>query len=99
MPLRYYVLSYDLRGRVVPEDYARLAQILNTAADCCKPLLSFWIVGTDLAPAQIISNLRASNAILARDGIVVLEITGRGDFFGVETLEAQQWLQSRIIKT
>lgn len=95
--MRYYVLSYDLRGSVVPEDYARLAQILHTAPDCCKPLLSFWIVGTDLTPAQIIQNLRASNAISARDGIVVLEITGRGDFYGVETLAAQQWLQSRIV--
>ncbi|WP_425987432.1 hypothetical protein [Brevundimonas sp. TWP2-3-2] len=96
--MRYYVLSYDLRGHVMPEDYTRLAQILQTAPDCCKPLLSFWIVGTTLAPAQIIANLRASNAIVARDGIVVLEITGRGDFFGIETADAQAWLASRIIK-
>lgn len=93
--MRYYVISYDLRGEVGPEDYIRLAQILNTAPDACKALLSFWIVGTNLAPAEIIARL--ARALDPNDGIVVLEITGRGDFYGAETEWARQWLLSRIV--
>lgn len=92
--MRYYVISYDLRGEVGPQDYVRLAQILSTAPDACKALLSFWIVGTDLPPSEIIQRL--SVALDPNDGIVVLEITGRGDFFGAETEWARQWLLSRL---
>lgn len=93
--MRYYVISYDLRGEVTAEDYVRIAKMLNTAPECCKPLLSFWVVGTDLSPAAIVQILRTNAFIDTRDGIVVLEITGRGDFFGVEQ-HAEDWLLRHI---
>ncbi|MBI2260448.1 MAG: hypothetical protein HYU62_02140 [Caulobacterales bacterium] len=93
--MRYYVLSYDLRGEIGPQDYIRLADALRTAPDFCRALWSFWVVGTELAPAEIINRLISIGVIDGSDGIVVLEITGRGDFFNVHPAAAD-WLRSRI---
>lgn len=95
--MRYYVLSYDLRGEIGPQDYIRLADALRTAPDFCRALWSFWIVGTPLAPAEIIDRLVAMGVIDSSDGIVVLETTGRGDFFNVHP-DAAAWLTSRITR-
>lgn len=99
MPLRYYVVSYDLRGEVGPQDYIRLSDALRTAPEFCRALLSFWIVGTSLSPSEIVTNLRAGLFVDPTDGIVVLEITGRGDYFGIAHPAALQWLQARITRT
>jgi hypothetical protein len=93
--LRYYVLSYDLRGEIGPQDYVRLAEALRTAPDFCRALWSFWIVGTSLSPAEIIDRLLAMQVIDNSDGIAVLEITGRGDYFNVHP-DAALWLNTRI---
>ncbi|HEV7353767.1 MAG TPA: hypothetical protein VGN74_11635 [Brevundimonas sp.] len=94
--MRYYVVSYDLRGEIGPQDYVRLADALRTAPDFCRALWSFWIVGTPLSPAQIIDRLIAARVIDAGDGIVVLEITGRGDWFGARPPEVARWLSEKI---
>lgn len=96
MPLRYYVVSYDLRGEVGPEDYTRIANALRTAPEFCRALWSFWVVGTPLSPVEIINRLIAMGVIDSNDGVVVLEITGRGDFFGAKPPEVAEWLQSHI---
>lgn len=97
--MRYYVLSYDLRGEVGPQDYIRIANALRTAPEFCRALWSFWIVGTPLSPREIINQLIAMGVIDANDGIVVLEITGRGDFFGARPQEVENWLSHMITRT
>lgn len=95
--MRYYVISYDLRGEVGAEDYTRLANALRTAPEFCRALFSLWVVGTPLSPAEIINRLIGASVIDANDGIVILEITGRGDWFGARPPEVGEWLRSHII--
>lgn len=96
--MRYYVLSYDLRGEVSSDDYVRLADALRTAPEFCRALWSFWIVGTAFSPVEIIDRLIHFGVIDADDAIVVLEITGRGDFFGARPPEVAEWLAARITR-
>ncbi|MBU1325790.1 MAG: hypothetical protein KJ676_11145 [Alphaproteobacteria bacterium] len=96
--MRYYVLSYDLRGEIGPQDYVRLADALRTAPDFCRALWSFWIVGTPLSPAEVINRLMGAGVIDSTDGVAVLEITGRGDWFNVHPA-ADQWLSAKVTRT
>jgi hypothetical protein len=96
LPIRYYVVSYDLRQPVGAQDYILLANALRTAPDFCRALYSFWIVGTNLSPGKIIDNLVIANLIQPRDSIIVLEITGKGDFFGAQPTEIADWLRNKL---
>ena len=94
-----YVVSYDLRREVSEEDYRRVHDALRTAVDYCWPLESFWIIETPLTPGAVIQVLLNVRALDEDDGIVVLEITGRGNFRRVVNKQTADWLNSRIIRT
>jgi hypothetical protein len=93
--MAWYVVSYDLRGKESEEAYNRIHQALQTAVDWCKPLLSHWIVETDLGPTGIINELLRLGAIDDDDGIVVLETTMRGQYRRIGP-RAVEWLRQRI---
>lgn len=99
--MAWYVVSYDLRkdGKLAKQDdYKRVHDALRTAADFCWPLLSFWIIETPLSPRGVINALLSARAIDDNDGIVVLEITGIGDFRRLDSEEAIEWLNARLTR-
>lgn len=94
--MAWYVVSYDLRNDEGPESYERVFSALQTAGDWCRPLFSFWIIETPRSPREVISFLRQVGAIDEDDGIVVLEITGVGDFRRVIDGDVAAWLNARV---
>tara|TARA_X000001316_G_C901047_1_gene19267 strand:- start:57 stop:263 length:207 start_codon:yes stop_codon:yes gene_type:complete len=66
--------------------------------DFCWPLLSFWIIQTPLSPSGVIDALLDVGAIDDNDGIVVLEITGVGNFRRLDSQEAIDWLNTRLTR-
>lgn len=97
--MRLYVVSYDLRDNETMDAYDRIFRALQTAADWCRPLFSFWIIETPRTPREVISFLRNVGAIDENDGIVVLEITGLGDYRRVIDADVAAWLNQRITRT
>lgn len=91
-----YVVSYDLRGNESEEAYKRIGDALRTAADWCKPLLSHWVIETNLTPTQILDTLFSIGAIDDDDGLVVLETTMRGQFRRIQS-PALEWLRERVL--
>lgn len=97
--MNYFVVSYDLRRFPTVEDYDRMHEALRSAYDFCWALQSFWIIGTDLRASDIIDRLLARRVLDDNDGIVVLELTGRGDYRRVATQEIADWLDGFLVKT
>lgn len=96
--MTWYVVGYDLRRDTSLEAYERIFAALKTAVDWCRPLFSFWVIETPLTPRQIIDTLSNVGAIDTNDGIVVLEITGVGDFQRVINADVAAWLNERIVR-
>jgi hypothetical protein len=98
MPL--YVVGYDLRRETPPTfaEYEKVHAALRTAADWCWPLFSLWIIETPLSPRGVINGLLQMGAIDDNDGVVVLEITGVGDFCRLSKQDAADWLNSRLVR-
>jgi hypothetical protein len=96
--MAWYVVSYDLRKEVTQADWYRLYTTLQGAVDFCWPLQSFWIIETPRPPSGVIEVLRHEGAIDDNDGIVVLEITGVGDFRMVQSKETADWLLRMITR-
>jgi hypothetical protein len=96
--MAWYVVSYDLRRENSPEAWEAIYAALTTASDWCRPLLSFWILETSWAPSAVIRALLNAGVIDDDDGIVVLEITGQGDFRRVIDQDAADWLNSHITR-
>jgi hypothetical protein len=96
--MAWYVVSYDLRSDTSRDAYDRIFAALKTAADWCRPLFSFWIIETPLSPREVISTLLNVGAIDDNDGIVVLEITGAGDFRRVDDDDIVAWLNQRLTR-
>ena len=96
--MSWYVVSYDLRREISADDYQRLFTALKGAADWCRPLFSFWIIETPRTPSEIISFLLNIGILDDDDGIVVLEITGVGNFRRVIDAEVANWLNQRITR-
>jgi hypothetical protein len=95
--MAWYAVSYDLRKEYSAEAWKKVGDALRTAADWCTPLYSFWIIQSNLSPAQIIAELLRVGAIDDNDGIVVLEVTMRGDFRRVSDAEhVVEWMRSHI---
>lgn len=95
--MAWYVVSYDLRkdGRFATvDDYDRVHNALRTAYNYCWALQSVWIVDTDHTPNEVIETLLRMGAIDDNDGIIVLEITGRGAYRRVAEREIANWLDS-----
>ncbi len=95
----WYAVSYDLRKEYSPEAWERVGTALRTAFDWCTPLYSFWVIETGLTPSGVISALLNVGAIDDDDGIVVLEITGKGDFRRVKDQSCADWLNSHITRS
>jgi hypothetical protein len=99
-----YAVSYDLHGDHSYEAYARIYDFLKTAAAWCTPLYSFWIIDTPETPRQIIDKMFAGGVIDDGDGIVVLELTGVGDFRRVSRgpahhpFQAVDWLNNTLTR-
>jgi hypothetical protein len=96
--MAWYVVSYDLRKELTSTDWYRLYSALKSAVDYCWPLQSIWIVDTPLAPSGVIQTLINLGAIDDNDGIIVLEITGVGNFRRVVNEETAEWLNARLTK-
>lgn len=96
--MAWYVVSYDLRREITADAYASIFAALQSASDWCRPLFSFWIIETPRTPSEVISILRNVGAIDENDGIVVLEITGAGDFRRVMDADVAAWLNKRITR-
>ena len=96
--MAWYVVSYDLRKEYSPEAWERVHDALRTASDWCWPLESFWIIQSPRSPSGVIAYLLGSGAIDDNDGVVVLEITGVGNFRRVVNHEAAQWLNTHLTK-
>lgn len=94
--MTWYAVNYDLRKEYESEAWERLGNALRTAFDWCTPLYSFWIIETGLAPSGVINTLLNVGAIDDNDGIVVLEITGKGDFRRVKDQKCADWLNSHL---
>ncbi|MBX9864663.1 MAG: hypothetical protein K2Y42_18140 [Hyphomicrobium sp.] len=93
-----YVVSYDLRDDETIDAYDRIFAALQTAADWCRPLFSFWIIETPRTPTEVIAYLREVGAIDENDGIVVLEITNVGAYRRVIDADVAAWLNARIVE-
>lgn len=96
--MAWYVVSYDLRRDVTSTDWYRLYSTLKTAVDYCWPLQSIWIIETPRTPAEIIGILRTQGIIDENDGIIVLEITGKGAFRRVSSQETADWLSTHLMQ-
>lgn len=96
--MAWYVVSYDLRRETTADDYEKVFAALKSATDWCRPLFSFWIIQTERTPREVISILRNVGALDEDDGVIVLEITGNGDFRRVIDQEVADWLNARITR-
>lgn len=96
--MAWYAVSYDLRKEFSPEAWERIGKALRSAFDWCTPLYSFWIIKTGLAPSGVINTLLHIGAIDDNDGIVVLEITGKGDFRRVKDQDCVDWLNGHLTR-
>jgi hypothetical protein len=94
--MAWYAVSYDLRKEYSSEAWERVGTALRGAFDWCTPLYSFWIIETGLAPSGVINTLLHLGAIDDNDGVVVLEITGKGDFRRVKDRDSARWLSSHL---
>jgi|CXWL01.1.fsa_nt_gi hypothetical protein len=98
-----YVVSYDLRGVHRPaEDYARIFEYLKSSGTWCRPLDSFWLVKTTDTPQQVIDKAYAAGVVAENDGLVVLELTGKGAWRRVDDgrpyYDAADWLTDYITR-
>jgi hypothetical protein len=96
--MAWYVISYDLRREISSHDYKLLYQALSSAVDYCWPLESIWIVETALKPSEIITRLMSANILDDNDGIVVLEITGVGNYRRVFNEQTANWLDTHLTR-
>lgn len=96
--MAWYVVSYDLRRELSKNDYLRLYNALKTAVDFCWPLESIWIIETPLLPSEVINTLLGFNILDDNDGVVVLEITGVGNYRRVVNAQVAGWLEAHLTK-
>jgi len=96
--LSWFVVTYDLRQEITATDYNRLYKVLAGAVEFCWPLESVWIIETPRKPSEVISILKDSSILDDNDGIIVLEITGVGDFERVRNTETANWLREHITR-
>ena len=96
--MAWYVISYDLRREISSHDYQLLYQALSSAVEYCWPLESIWIVETELKPSEIITRLMSANILDDNDGIVVLEITGVGNYRRVVNKQTADWLDTHLTR-
>ncbi|MDB5529402.1 MAG: hypothetical protein JWR51_2505 [Devosia sp.] len=85
--MAWYTVSYD-----------RLFDALRSAVEFCKPLQSIWIIDTPLLPSQVIAVLLDVGVLDDNDGIIVLEITGVGNYRRVINQTVADWLDGHLTK-
>lgn len=94
--MAWYALSYDLRREIDASDWKKLYEALKSSVDYCWPLQSFWIIETPHKPSEVISILLGFGILDDNDGIVVLEITGVGNFRRVINEQTAEWMRKHI---
>ena len=87
-----YLLAFDLRHDYSAEAWRRASEAARTMFDVCVPLYSSWLIETGLSAAEIVDALLGAGAIHERDGIVVLELSGKGCFRNLAAPESARWL-------
>lgn len=96
--MAWYVVSYDLRREVSRRDWYNLYSALKGAVDYCWPLESIWIIETPRKPSEVINILVSTGILDDNDGILVLEITGVGNYRRVINQDVAQWLDGHLDK-
>jgi hypothetical protein len=96
--MAWYAVSYDLRREISKEDHDALYVALKSAVDYCWPLESFWIIETPLKPSEVMNVLIGHGILDDNDGIVVLEITGVGNFRRVVNEQTAEWMRNHITR-
>jgi hypothetical protein len=96
--MSWYVVSYDLRRETSSYDWKHLYEVLKGAVDYCWPLQSIWIIETPRTPSEIVTILYSAGVLDDNDGVIVLEITGIGDYRRVASQEVANWLDARITR-
>lgn len=96
--MTWYVVSYDLRRELSRQDWSILHDALKSAVDYCWPLQSVWIIETPRKPSEVIAILLTVGVLDDNDGIIVLEITGVGNYRRVVNQQVANWLDSHLIK-
>lgn len=94
--MSWYVVSYDLRRETSSYDWEHLYEVLKGSVDYCWPLDSIWIIETPRPPSEVIDILYGVGVLDDNDGIIVLEITGVGDFRRVADQQVADWLNSKL---
>lgn len=97
--MAWYVVSYDLRREISSDDWRKLYAALKSAVDYCWPLESIWIIETPFKPSEVINILLGFGILDDNDGIIVLEITGVGNFRRVVNQETAAWLNSHLARS
>lgn len=96
--MNWYLVSYDLRRELSANDWKIMHDALRSASDYCWPLQSVWIIQTPLKPSEVIASLLSHGVLDDNDGIIVLEITGNGNYRRVVNQETALWLDSHLTK-
>ncbi len=94
-----YAISYDLVGRNrPPEDYFRIATTIVELGSSCSPTDSFWLLETVKTRDQVADALFASRGVGASDHLVIVELTGRGDYYGGPRRDSAVWLDNHMVR-
>jgi hypothetical protein len=91
-----YVLAFELRHDYSAEAWRRLSTVARGLFDSCVPLYSAWLVGSRLSPGEIVQALLDAKAIHEEDGLVVLELSGKGYFRNMAAQESAKWLSEHL---
>jgi hypothetical protein len=91
-----YLLAFDLRHDYSAEAWRRASGAARTLFAGCVPLYSAWLIDTHLSAEEIVAALLDEGAIHERDGIVVLQLSGKGCFRNMAARESAKWLAQHL---
>ena len=91
-----YLLAFDLRHDYSAEAWQRASSAVRNMFDGGVPLYSAWLVESRLSAAEIVETLLGAGAIHERDGIVLLELSGRGSIRNLAAIESVKWLEAHL---
>jgi hypothetical protein len=94
-----YLLAFDLRHEYGAEAWRRASSAARSMFDSCVPLYTAWLIDSELSAVEIADALLAAGAVHESDGVVVLELSGKGCFRNMTAPESAQWLSKHLIPT
>ena len=87
------LISYDLNGHERPSAYAAVKEMIEqNSTSSVKPLYSQWFVETDESPA--VWHKRMKDVADDNDRWFIDKVTG--DYIGMLSTEAVNWLKERV---